>query len=69
MATTISAQEIVKSQATQFATYLRAYQECTKDVQEIIDEMSVIISEEEATDDERSHAADVIVEALFPESF
>lgn len=63
---TISAQEIVKNQATQFATYLRAYQECTKEVQKIIDEMGAIISDEESTDDERGHAADVIVEALFP---
>lgn len=63
---TIRAQEIVKTQATQFATCLRAYQECTTEVQKIVDEMSVIVSDEEATSDEKDMAADVIVEALFP---
>lgn len=63
---TITTQDIVRQQAPQFTTWLHAFMECSQGVQKLILEMSEIISDRESTYDERDHATDVIIEALFP---
>jgi DNA-binding XRE family transcriptional regulator len=49
-----------------FAAFMSAYQECNHDSQKIVDEMVSIVASDETTADEKGHAVDVIVEALFP---
>jgi lambda repressor-like predicted transcriptional regulator len=49
-----------------FAKCIHSYLECDDEVQAMIREMSEIISDANATDDEREMAAGTISEALFP---
>lgn len=62
----LNPQEIVKSNVSQFAQFFRAYQECTVDVQAIVNEMAEIVADPDSTSDEREHAVEVMVEALVP---
>ena len=48
------------------ARLLRAFVECSRETQDIVLEMSEIISDESSTTDERTLAFDAIMEALFP---
>jgi lambda repressor-like predicted transcriptional regulator len=59
-------QELLKQDVSQFATLLRAYQECSSDIQQIVDDMVQIIVSPDSTSDERDHATDAVIEALFP---
>lgn len=43
-----------------------ARRECTDDIKSIVDEMMEIVASEDATADERRHAAHTVMEALFP---
>lgn len=66
MAATITQRDILNNEAAQFALYLRAYKECSAEVQQIVDNMSAIITNPESDDDERREAIDLVVEAMFP---
>jgi lambda repressor-like predicted transcriptional regulator len=59
-------QELLKQEVSQFATLLHAYQECSSEIQAIVDDMVNIIVSPESTPDERDHATDAVIEALFP---
>lgn len=56
----------VRNVVPQFASFLSAYDECSPEIQEVIREMSQIILSNETDADEKMHAIDVFVEALFP---
>ena len=66
MTNTITACSILKMETTQFAMFLHAYRECSPEIREVVDEMTDILVDEEATEDDRSMAASTIVEAIFP---
>ena len=63
---TITATSILNAQSAQFAMFLRAYHECSEAIQGVVDEMSLIIVDETATEEDKEHAAETMVEALFP---
>jgi predicted XRE-type DNA-binding protein len=63
---TITATSILNAQSAQFAMFLRAYHECSEAIQGVVDEMSLIIVDETATEEDKAHAAETMVEALFP---
>ena len=48
------------------ARFLTAFAECSREMQDIVLEMSTIISDEGSDDDERRVACDAMVQALFP---
>jgi lambda repressor-like predicted transcriptional regulator len=48
------------------ARFLRAFNECSREMQEIVLEMSEIISSEKSTLDEQMLAFDAMMQALFP---
>lgn len=58
--------EVLGIDATRFAVLLSAYKECTSEVQSIVDEMAAIVASDDTDADEKQHALDVLVEALFP---
>jgi len=62
----MTAKDFMNDEAIRFAKLLSALNECTPETQTIVREMAKIISNPEATDDDRTHATDVILEALFP---
>lgn len=55
-----------KINPSEAARFLRAFVECSREMQEIVLEMAAIVSEEHSTDDERLAAFDAMMEALFP---
>lgn len=58
--------QVISEGVRTFASVLNAYKECTPDVQEIVDDMVVIVNDADSTSDEKEHAVDVMLEALFP---
>ena len=50
------------------AQWLRAYVECSDEVQSVIDDMVEIIADADADDDDREMAVATLIEALFPSS-
>lgn len=64
--TTITAKDLLNEEAARFAKILCVFKECSPEIQDIIYEMAAIFDDEEATEDEKTHATDVITEALFP---
>ncbi|MFO0916517.1 MAG: helix-turn-helix transcriptional regulator [Pirellulales bacterium] len=58
-------QRISEGVAT-FGTFLSAYKECSPEIQSIVDEMTGIVNDDNATKEEKEHAIDVVIEALFP---
>ena len=58
--------DILNLDVTRFALLLHAYKECSAEVQEIVNEMTEIIVDDQTSADEKSHATDALVEALFP---
>jgi len=66
MPTMINPRDILAHDAARGAMFLHAYKECSRPVQELVDEMTSIIVSDETEGDEKSHAIDVIIEALFP---
>jgi lambda repressor-like predicted transcriptional regulator len=66
MTANISASSILKTETTQFAQFLHAYHECSEEIREVIDEMTEIIVDPEATEDDKTMAASTIIEAIFP---
>lgn len=64
--TTITHKDILSHDAKRVAMFFRAYKECSDEVRLIIDEMMEIISSDDAEEDEREQAIDVVLEALFP---
>ncbi|MFN0019402.1 MAG: helix-turn-helix domain-containing protein [Pirellulaceae bacterium] len=64
-------QETPASPETKFdpfssATMLRAFVECSREMQEVALEMSDILLDKESTQDEREMAFDAMIQALFP---
>lgn len=55
-----------KINPSEAARFLRAFVECSREMQEIVLEMAAIVSDESSTDDERLAAFDAMMEALFP---
>lgn len=66
MMATISAKDLLSQNAFNAAKFLRAYKECSKEIQLIVDEMIEIVADDSIDWDDRTHAVDVIIEALFP---
>ena len=62
----VALQDVLKHDVSQFATFLHAYQECSTEIQRIVDDMVQIIVSPDSTEDEREHATDAVIEALFP---
>lgn len=48
------------------ARFLRAFIECSRDIQEVVLEMAAIVADETSTEDERQIACDAMIESLFP---
>lgn len=48
------------------ARFLRAFAECSREMQQVALEMSAIIADPSSDDDERTAAFDALMEALFP---
>ena len=66
MTKTISASSILRTETTQFAMFLHAYRECSPAIREVVDEMTEILVDAEATEDDRLMASTTIIEAIFP---
>lgn len=66
MTATIDTSRIVKEETSRFAHYLKAYMECDESIRSIVHDMANIVNDEESSDEEREHAADAMLEALFP---
>jgi len=69
MATTIQKnilKDVLALDVTRFAMLFHAFNACSPEVQTIIKEMGEIIVDESVPVDEKVHAVDVVVEALFP---
>jgi len=66
MANTITASSILRNETTQFAMFLHAYRECNQPIREVVDEMTDILVDSEATDEDRLMATSTIMEAIFP---
>jgi len=49
-----------------FLEIKNAYDECTPEIQQVIDNMSAIVNSEDADENQRSRAMHTIIEALFP---
>lgn len=64
--TTLTLQDLLSTQTIQCAPYFAAFRECSPEVQEIVLDMAAIIADADSSEDERGHAVDVMVEALFP---
>lgn len=58
--------DLLTQNVTQFATFLRALDECAPEIQEVAKEMMKIISSEDVDPEDKAHAVEVVVEALFP---
>lgn len=58
--------DILNNEVGQFAAFLRAYKECSPQVQAVVDEMVSIINDPDSTDEDREHASATILEALMP---
>jgi predicted XRE-type DNA-binding protein len=58
--------QVISEGVRTFASVWNAYKECTPDVQEIVDDMVVIVNDPDSTSDEKEHALDTMLEALFP---
>ena len=58
--------KMLRYEVPQLATFLWAYRECDKEVQEIVDCMAAIITDEESTPEEIAVATDTFIEALWP---
>lgn len=67
MTKTITASSILRTEATQFAMFLHAYRECSPAIREVVDEMTEILVDAEATEDDRLMATTTIIEAIFPD--
>lgn len=63
---TITAKDLINEEAVRFAKLLCALKECSQETQDIVCEMASVFTDEEATEEDRAHASDVITEALFP---
>ncbi len=66
MTKTITASSILRTETTQFAMFLHAYRECSPAIREVVDEMTEILVDAEATEDDRLMATTTIIEAIFP---
>lgn len=66
MTKTITASSILRTETTQFAMFLHAYRECSPAIREVVDEMTEILVDAEATEDDRLMATTTILEAIFP---
>jgi len=63
---TITAEELLASEAVRFAKLLHAYRECSLEIRQIVDEMAEIIVSPDSSNEERDHATDALLEALLP---
>lgn len=63
----MNAGESAKLTSRTFAMAFQAYMECDSEVQQAIREMSAIVADPEADEDEREMAISTIAEALFPQ--
>jgi lambda repressor-like predicted transcriptional regulator len=59
--------EVTRELSSIFAKYLRAYLECSEEVQAVIREMAEIAGSPDADEQEREMALGTLVEALFPD--
>lgn len=50
----------------QFATMKSAFDGCSQEIQNVISEMVQILTDETVSEEDKSHAVDVIAEAMFP---
>ncbi len=66
MTRTITASSILRTETTQFAMFLHAYRECSPAIREVVDEMTEILVDSDATEDDRMMATTTIIEAIFP---
>jgi len=56
----------LRNEIPQFASFLSAYDQCSPEIQEIVREMSAIILDENTDSDDKMHAIDTFIEALWP---
>lgn len=71
MATTTAGQrnfqkDILALDVTRFAMLFHAYNECTPEIQAVIKDMGEIVVDESVPTEDKAHAVDVMLEALFP---
>lgn len=58
--------ELITSDISQFAKLLRAYKECSPEIQAVVEEMSAVIADPASSNEDIEHACDTLVEALMP---
>lgn len=59
-------EQTFRNEIPQFASFLNAYVNCSPEIQAIVVEMSKIIVSEDADTDDKMHAIDAFIEALWP---